>query len=99
MCSLLCLVHLLSAFAELRRIDACTSCYKQVLRAHIVTRRSCTRCHAQAMYTLSHAGPEGTPYAFGCFAFDLFFPSTYPETAMLVNFETTGQVRFSAQNV
>ncbi len=51
------------------------------------------------MYTLSHAGPEGTPYAFGCFAFDLFFPSTYPETAMLVNFETTGQVRFSAQNV
>jgi baculoviral IAP repeat-containing protein 6 len=37
-------------------------------------------------------GPEGTPYAYGCFCFDLFFPPGYPNTAMLVNFETTGQV-------
>ncbi len=38
-------------------------------------------------------GPEGTPYAYGCFVFDLLFPTGYPTTAMLVHFETTGQVR------
>lgn len=47
------------------------------------------------MYQLP-AGPEDTPYAYGCFIFDLYFPNTYPNTAMLLNFETTGQVRRGA---
>lgn len=42
-------------------------------------------------------GPEGTPYAFGCFEFDIFFPSTYPADAPMVNLQTTGNgsVRFN----
>ncbi|KAJ9532144.1 hypothetical protein QJQ45_003941 [Haematococcus lacustris] len=38
-------------------------------------------------------GPASTPYAYGCFCFDLLFPPAYPNTAMLINFETTGQGR------
>ena len=38
-------------------------------------------------------GPEGTPYAYGCFIFDVFFPSDYPNVPPLMNLETTGQGR------
>ncbi|KAF5842289.1 ubiquitin-conjugating enzyme/RWD-like protein [Dunaliella salina] len=70
-----------------------------------LTGRSSLPCDPAASIFLRHdadsldkmrailTGPEGTPYAFGCFAFDLFYPSSYPDTAMLVNFETTGQGR------
>jgi len=42
-------------------------------------------------------GPADTPYALGCFAFDIYFPEDYPNKAPLVNFDTTGggRVRFS----
>jgi Ubiquitin-conjugating enzyme len=36
------------------------------------------------------AGPEGTPYFGGCFFFDVFFPSEYPEVPPLMMLETTG---------
>ena len=42
-------------------------------------------------------GPSETPYANGCFEFDVFFPAEYPQSPMLVNLMTTGQgsVRFN----
>lgn len=42
-------------------------------------------------------GPEGTPYANGCFTFDIFLPATYPNSPPLVQFTTTGRgtVRFN----
>nr|XP_022316205.1 uncharacterized protein LOC111119919 [Crassostrea virginica] len=42
-------------------------------------------------------GPEGTPYSGGCFIFDIYFPSMYPQTPPLVNLQTTGggKVRFN----
>ena len=42
-------------------------------------------------------GPSDTPYANGCFVFDVFFPAEYPQGPMLVNLMTTGQgtVRFN----
>uniref|UniRef100_A0A8D8CH63 Baculoviral IAP repeat-containing protein 6 n=1 Tax=Culex pipiens TaxID=7175 RepID=A0A8D8CH63_CULPI len=42
-------------------------------------------------------GPADTPYANGCFEFDVFFPSGYPNVPMSVNLQTTGKgkVRFN----
>lgn len=42
-------------------------------------------------------GPHDTPYAGGCFLFDIFFPATYPAGPPLVNIATTGNqsVRFN----
>jgi len=42
-------------------------------------------------------GPKGTPYAYGVYIFDIFFPATYPHDPPLVNLETTGNgtVRFN----
>ena len=42
-------------------------------------------------------GPGDTPYAFGAFVFDVYFPADYPAKAPLVNFDTTGggRVRFN----
>jgi len=42
-------------------------------------------------------GPPGTPYAFGCFIFDIFLPSSYPGQPPLVWLMTTGHgsVRFN----
>ena len=42
-------------------------------------------------------GPEGSPYANGCFIFDIFFPSTYPAKPPAVKLLTTGggSVRFN----
>jgi len=42
-------------------------------------------------------GPEDTPYAGGCFVFDVFFPHDYPNRAPLVHLCTTGggRVRFN----
>jgi len=41
--------------------------------------------------------PEGTPYASGCFIFDVCFPSGYPSGPPKVNLQTTGRgaVRFN----
>jgi ubiquitin-protein ligase len=43
-------------------------------------------------------GADGTPYAGGCFEFDLFLPAEYPTVPPLVNLETTGsgRVRFNS---
>ena len=35
-------------------------------------------------------GPDETPYANGCFFFDIYVPPDYPQTAPLVKFLTTG---------
>lgn len=42
-------------------------------------------------------GPEGTPYASGCFLFDIFLPSNYPKSPPKVTLRTTGRgtVRFN----
>lgn len=42
-------------------------------------------------------GPQDTPYANGCFEFDVFFPSDYPESPPMINLQTTGNqtVRFN----
>lgn len=42
-------------------------------------------------------GPADTSYGNGCFEFDVFFPSDYPLSPMMINFETTGHhtVRFN----
>ena len=42
-------------------------------------------------------GPIGTPYSLGCFAFDIYYPSNYPNVPPLVKLITTGNgtVRFN----
>uniref|UniRef100_A0A158R584 UBIQUITIN_CONJUGAT_2 domain-containing protein n=1 Tax=Syphacia muris TaxID=451379 RepID=A0A158R584_9BILA len=42
-------------------------------------------------------GPADTPYMNGCFEFDVWFPTEYPNMPMLINLETTGNhtVRFN----
>jgi ubiquitin-protein ligase len=42
-------------------------------------------------------GPEGTPYANGCFEFDIQLPPTYPDSPPMVKLVTTGggRVRFN----
>ena len=52
-----------------------------------------TRCSHQVLIT----GPSETPYANGCFEFDVYFPPEYPRVPMMVNLMTTGQgsVRFN----
>lgn len=42
-------------------------------------------------------GPQDTPYANGCFEFDVFFPANYPDSPPMINFKTTGNqiVRFN----
>ena len=42
-------------------------------------------------------GPADTPYANGCFEFDVYFPTDYPNSPPLINLETTGNhtVRFN----
>ena len=42
-------------------------------------------------------GPEDTPYANGCFEFDVYFPQDYPKAPPNINLETTGNhsVRFN----
>ena len=41
--------------------------------------------------------PEDTPYTGGCYQFDIFFPTKYPQVPPQVNFRTTGGglVRFN----
>ncbi|KAK7466645.1 hypothetical protein BaRGS_00037253, partial [Batillaria attramentaria] len=42
-------------------------------------------------------GPTGTPYSLGCFCFDIYFPTSYPNVPPLVKIITTGNgtVRFN----
>jgi baculoviral IAP repeat-containing protein 6 (apollon) len=42
-------------------------------------------------------GPADTPYASGCFEFDVYFPADFPQSPMQINLETTGNhtVRFN----
>lgn len=42
-------------------------------------------------------GPSETPYANGCFEFDVYFPLNYPNSPMMINLETNGRrsVRFN----
>jgi baculoviral IAP repeat-containing protein 6 len=42
-------------------------------------------------------GPSDTPYANGCFEFDVYFPLDYPSNPMHISFETTGnhRIRFN----
>ena len=47
----------------------------------------CLNISYQALIT----GPPNTPYANGCFEFDIFFPQHYPSVPMMINLITTGQ--------
>jgi baculoviral IAP repeat-containing protein 6 len=49
--------------------------------------------HSQVLIT----GPAETPYANGCFEFDVYFPPDYPNSPMHINLETTGHhtIRFN----
>jgi len=42
-------------------------------------------------------GPADTPYANGCFLFDIFLPTNYPSAPPTVHFLTTGggRIRFN----
>ncbi|XP_041353670.1 baculoviral IAP repeat-containing protein 6-like isoform X2 [Gigantopelta aegis] len=42
-------------------------------------------------------GPSDTPYANGCFEFDVYFPQDYPNSPPYINLETTGNhtIRFN----
>ncbi|XP_066597963.1 baculoviral IAP repeat-containing protein 6 isoform X2 [Prorops nasuta] len=57
------------------------------------------RCDADRLDVMKVliTGPAETPYANGCFEFDVFFPPDYPNNPMLINLETTGRhtVRFN----
>lgn len=57
------------------------------------------RCDADRLDVMKVliTGPAETPYANGCFEFDVFFPPDYPNSPMLINLETTGRhtVRFN----
>lgn len=51
-----------------------------------------------SLYSLSGllfliAAPDETPYGFGLFTFDAYFPNTYPAGPPLVNLQTTGNSR------
>lgn len=35
-------------------------------------------------------GPVGTPYSYGCFVFDVYYPANYPVNPPLVLMITTG---------
>eukprot|EP00727_Mastigamoeba_balamuthi_P009103 m51a1_g4815 hypothetical protein (960) ;mRNA; r:142906-146614 len=57
-------------------------------------------CFLRALVTGPMAadyGATSTPYAGGCFVFDVCFPSNYPEAPPMVNLQTTGHgtVRFN----
>ncbi|CAK9813280.1 Baculoviral IAP repeat-containing protein 6 [Anthophora quadrimaculata] len=57
------------------------------------------RCDADRLDVMKVliTGPADTPYANGCFEFDVYFPPDYPNSPMLINLETTGRhtVRFN----
>ncbi|XP_017883088.1 baculoviral IAP repeat-containing protein 6 isoform X2 [Ceratina calcarata] len=57
------------------------------------------RCDADRLDVMKVliTGPAETPYANGCFEFDVYFPPEYPNSPMLINLETTGRhtVRFN----
>jgi Ubiquitin-conjugating enzyme len=53
-------------------------------------------CYAEERMDLCRAvitGPVDTPYAFGIFVFDIYYPMNYPQIPPLVNFMTTGAWR------
>lgn len=84
-------------------ISGCPSCFSH----------TCVTCEAEAASDFTRAcnaapcavlasqvlitGPADTPYANGCFEFDVYFPQDYPSSPPLVNLETTGghSVRFN----
>ncbi|XP_046485616.1 baculoviral IAP repeat-containing protein 6 isoform X2 [Neodiprion pinetum] len=57
------------------------------------------RCDADRLDVMKVliTGPAETPYANGCFEFDVYFPPEYPNSPMMINLETTGRhtVRFN----
>jgi hypothetical protein len=59
----------------------------------VLVRHQESALHQAQMLVLA---PEGTPYARGCFLFDVFFPPDYPAVPPRVNLATTGAgtVRF-----
>ena len=51
-------------------------------------------CYAEERMDIVRAvcvGPQGTPYAYGMFVFDISYPQLYPNAAPMVHFMTTGE--------
>ena len=57
----------------------------------------CVKTFPSLCFQVLITGPADTPYANGCFEFDVYFPQDYPNSPPLVNLETTGghSVRFN----
>jgi len=52
-------------------------------------------CYAEERMDIVRAvcvGPQGTPYAYGMFVFDICYPQLYPNAAPMVHFMTTGEL-------
>jgi Ubiquitin-conjugating enzyme len=66
-------------------------CHKNIPQPH--PNSSIFVCFAEERMDICRClitGPVDTPYAFGAFEFDVFFPSSYPTIPPLVQFMTTG---------
>ena len=66
-------------------VNCGSSCFCRVLNSQV------------NMLRVMITGPDESPYANGCFLFDVCLPSQYPQVAPLVHFLTTGggKIRFN----
>ena len=59
-------------------------------------------CYAEERMDIVRAvcvGPQGTPYAYGMFIFDICYPQLYPNAAPMVHFMTTGELVYYSHYV
>lgn len=78
-----------------RRYRAELMTIKKMLTNHNIFVRSCES--DMTAYKFVIVGPPDTPYAYGCFVFDMKLPTNYPATPPQVKLLTTGRgsVRFN----
>ncbi|KAJ9600174.1 hypothetical protein L9F63_009508, partial [Diploptera punctata] len=81
----------------LKIIDVSTLCCENCSIGNLQARRPLDVSCELMKYEVLITGPAETPYANGCFEFDVYFPPDYPNSPMLINLETTGHhtIRFN----